>query len=108
MVTKNVATSKAPQDVDPGLRLDDVKIKPHHTGHRKRLRERFLKNGSESLADYELLEMILFPAKPMGDVKPLAKGLLAKFGSFGQVLMAEPIELAKVEGVGEAAITTSK
>lgn len=82
--------------------------KPHHTGHRKRLRERFLKSGSESLADYELLEMILFPAKPMGDVKPLAKALLAKFGSFGQVLHAETGELAKVEGVGEAAITAIK
>jgi len=85
-----------------------LKEKPHHTGHRKRLRERFLSNGPEALADYELLEMILFPAKPMGDVKPLAKSLLLKFGSFGQVLMAEPAELAKVEGVGEAAITAIK
>ncbi len=84
------------------------KEKPHYTGHRKRLRERFLNNGSEALADYEVLEMILFPAKPMGDVKPMAKALLAKFGSFGKVLMAEPSELAKVEGVGEAAIVAIK
>lgn len=82
--------------------------KPHHTGHRKRLRERFLKNGSEALADYEILEMILFPAKPMGDVKPMAKALLAKFGSFGKVLMAEPSELTKVDGVGEAAVVAIK
>lgn len=82
--------------------------KPHHIGHRKRLRDRFLKNGSEALADYELLEMILFPAKPMGDVKPLAKALLANFGSFGKVLMAEASELGKVEGVGEAAVTAIK
>jgi len=85
-----------------------VKAKPLHTGHRKRLRERFLKNGAEALADYELLEMILFPAKPMGDVKPLSKALLATFGSFGKVLMAEPAELQKVEGIGEAAVVAIK
>lgn len=84
------------------------KEKPHHVGHRKRLRERFLKQGAEAFADYELLEMILFPAKPMGDVKPMAKALLARFGGFGRVLMADPGELAKVEGVGEAAITAIK
>jgi DNA repair protein RadC len=85
-----------------------TKVKPHYTGHRKRLRERFLKAGSEMLPDYELLEMILFPAKPVGDVKPMAKALLASFGSFGKVLMAEPSELMKVEGVGEAAVVAIK
>lgn len=82
--------------------------KPHHTGHRKRLRERFLNNGPEALADYELLEMILFPAKPMGDVKPMAKALIAKFGSFGKAMLAEPHELMKVEGVNEAAVVAMK
>ena len=53
---------------------------PHYAGHRKRLKQRFLAEP-KALADYELLEMILFPAKPMGDVKPLAKALLARFGS---------------------------
>jgi DNA repair protein RadC len=85
-----------------------TKEKPSHTGHRKRLRERFLSQGAEALADYELLEMILFPAKPMGDVKPLAKALLKQFGNFGAVLMAEKNELAKVEGVGEAAVVAIK
>lgn len=88
-----------------------VKIKdakPHHTGHRKRLRERLLAHGPEVMADYELLEMILFPAKPMGDVKPLAKALLERFGSFGSVLHAEPAELMKVKDVGEAAVMTIK
>jgi DNA repair protein RadC len=85
-----------------------LKIKSHHTGHRKRLRERFLKSGAESLADYELLEMILFPAKPIGDVKPMAKDLLATFGSFGKILLAEPAELQKVEGVGDAAVVAIK
>ncbi len=82
--------------------------KPHYTGHRKRLRERFLNAGEDALADYEMLELILFPAKPMGDVKPLAKGLLAKFGSFGKVLLAAPTELLKVEGVNEAAVVALK
>lgn len=82
--------------------------KPHHTGHRKRLRERFLNAGPGALADYELLEMILFPAKPMGDVKPMAKDLIKAFGSFGQVMVAEPIELMKVAGVNEAAVVAIK
>ncbi len=86
----------------------EVKEKPHYTGHRKRLRERFLHNGPEALADYEILEMILFPAKPVGDVKPMAKALLDGFGSFGQVLLATPQELMKVKGVNEAAIVAIK
>ncbi len=83
-------------------------VKPHYAGHRKRLRERFLKSGPESLPDYELLEMILFPAKPVGDVKPMAKALIAMFGSFGRVLTAEPALLMKVEGVNEAAVVAIK
>ena len=86
----------------------EVKPKPHYTGHRKRLRERFLTVGPEALADYELLEMILFPAKPIGDVKPMAKDLIAKFGSFGRVLMAEPNELMNIEGVNVAAVAAIK
>lgn len=88
--------------------MTDTLEKPHYTGHRKRLRERFLTNGPEALADYELLEMILFPAKPMGDVKPMAKTLIASFGSFGQVLYAEPQALMKVEGVNEGAVVAIK
>ena len=84
------------------------KAKPHHAGHRKRLRERFLLAGPESLADYELLEMILFPAKPIGDVKPMAKDLISAFGSFGQVLFAEPHELMQVDGVNDAAVVAIK
>jgi DNA repair protein RadC len=82
--------------------------KPAHTGHRKRLRDRFLQHGAEALADYELLEVILFPAKPIGDTKPMAKALLKHFGSFGQVLLAEPQALLKVESVNEAAVVAIK
>ena len=55
-----------------------------------------------------MLELILFPAKPLGDVKPLAKALLVAFGSFAKVLHAQPVELLKVEGVNEAAVVAIK
>jgi DNA repair protein RadC len=104
----NCSPRPQPENFSRPMSDELTKVKPHYTGHRKRLRERFLKSGSEALPDYELLEMILFPAKPVGDVKPMAKALLAAFGSFGKVLMAEPIELMKVEGVGEAAVVAIK
>jgi hypothetical protein len=55
---------------------------PHFHGHRDRLRARFREAGSDALADYEMLELILFRAIPVRDVKPLAKELLARFGSW--------------------------
>lgn len=61
---------------------------PHHSGHRDRLRERFVKGGVEALADYEILELILFLALPRRDVKPLAKKLIQSFGSFNGVFHA--------------------
>lgn len=77
-------------------------------GHRQRLRERFLKAGPEALAEYEMLEMILFAAHPRGDVKPLAKKLLHRFGSFAKTVHAPATELAQVNGMGEAAISALK
>ncbi len=82
--------------------------KPHFHGHRKRLRERFLQAGPQALAEYELLEMVLFPAKPQGDVKPLAKQLLSTFGDFAGVMNAQPGALMAVDGVGEAAVGAIK
>ena len=61
---------------------------PHHSGHRDRLRERFVKGGVEALADYEILELILFLALPRRDVKPLAKKLIQSFGSLNKVFHA--------------------
>ncbi len=81
--------------------------KPHYHGHRKRLRERFL-NEPKAVADYELLEIILFSASARSDVKPLAKELIAKFGTLAKVLTADGVDLAKVEGINEAAITAIK
>jgi len=82
--------------------------KPHYTGHRQRLREKFLKSGKDALADYELLELILYGAKPRGDTKPLAKELIKKFGSLAGVIKADINELNKIKGLGEAGITTIK
>lgn len=76
---------------------------PHYVGHRKRLRQRFLNNGADALHDYELVELLLFGAIPRGDVKPLAKRLLEKFGSFGDVVSADPQTLILEDGIGEAA-----
>ncbi len=81
---------------------------PHYHGHRQRLRDRFLEAGPAALADYELLELVLFRAIPRRDVKPLAKELLKKFGSFAEVVSATPARLAEVAGLGEAAIAELK
>src|SRR4029077_20316396 len=62
----------------------DVPPVPHYHGHRERLRARFLAAGSDALPDYELLELVLFGAIPRRDVKPLAKSLLGRFGSFAE------------------------
>jgi len=77
--------------------------KPHYAGHRERLRDRAMAGGLAALPDYEVLELFLFRSIPRGDVKPLAKQLLARFGSLGGVLGATSEELRTVAGVGEAA-----
>ena len=59
---------------------------PHFLGHRERLKTRFRELGAERLADYELLELILFQVVPRRDTKPIAKALLSRFGSFSEVL----------------------
>jgi len=81
---------------------------PHYYGHRERLRERFRHAGAEAINDYELLELLLFRAIPRRDVKPLAKNLIATFGSFAEVISAPIARLAKVEGLGTTAITELK
>ena len=81
---------------------------PHFLGHRERLRDRFRRGGNTALSDYEFLELILFRAVPRRDVKPLAKGLMARFGSYAEVLAARPERLAEVAGLGESAILELK
>jgi len=78
------------------------------TGHRARLRDRLLKGGAEALADYEVLEYLLFAGNPRGDTKPLAKDLLKQFGSLAGVLNADPKALQRVKGVGETTAAALK
>jgi len=88
----------------PGL----AEAAPHYHGHRERLRARFRESGPDAIPDYELLELLLFRAIPQKDVKPIAKALLEKFGSFAEVISAPPARLAEVPGIKDAAITEFK
>ena len=84
--------------------MDDT---PHYAGHRSRLRERFKKAGG-SLADYELIELLLMAAMPRRDVKPIAKALLKRYGSFAAVLNADFRSLIETNGIGEVAAVSLK
>lgn len=79
------------------------KVKKHYEGHRERLRQRFDEAGPDALADYELLEMVLFRSVPRADTKAPAKALLERFGSIGEVLGAPQSRLKEVPGIGDAA-----
>ena len=81
---------------------------PHYSGHRERLRQRFRDAGADALSDYELLEAVLFRALPRRDVKPLAKTLIATFGSFSEVISAPVTRLAGVKGLAKSTITELK
>ncbi|WP_026605872.1 RadC family protein [Methylocapsa acidiphila] len=94
--------TKAPASSDPAGEP------PHYLGHRERLRERFNKGGADALADYELLELILFRAMPRRDVKPLAKALIGRFGSFAEAIAARPERLREIDGLGDAAVVELK
>jgi len=92
-----VTTAHQKREADPSLR-----------GHRDRLRQRFLDGGEAALPDYELLEIILFAGSPRADVKPVAKRVIAEFGSLANVLAAPVSDLARTEGVGQAGIAAIK
>ncbi len=77
---------------------------PHYHGHRDRVKQRLLESDGEALADYELLEAILFRALPRRDTKPIAKELLQRFGSFAEVINASEGELRKIKWIKDAAI----
>ncbi len=81
---------------------------PHYHGHRERLRTRFRDACSDALTDYELLEIVLFRSIPRRNFKPMCKDLIARFGSFAEVLAAPQQRLAESKGLGEAAITDLK
>ncbi|MBY0383028.1 MAG: DNA repair protein RadC [Xanthobacteraceae bacterium] len=96
------------QDADSPSKRSGFAEAPHYHGHRERLRDRFRDAGPDALSDYELLEMVLFRALPRRDVKPLAKSLITKFGSFAETVHAPEARLREISGLGEAAITEIK
>jgi DNA repair protein RadC len=83
-------------------KMPAVQIKPHYHDHRARLRQRFEEAGDSALADYELLELMLFRTIPRQDTKPLAKALLTRFGNLAEVLAAPAARIAEVSGAGAA------
>lgn len=72
-----------------------------YLGHRKRLRERYVKNGYEALQDYEIIELLLTFVKQRVDTKPLAKQLIKKYGTIEEILKADIKDLKEIEGVGD-------
>jgi len=97
------SAAEVPDTEDIGIR--DLS---HLKGHRKRLRERFMRAGPLALADYEMLELVMFRAVPQGDLNRTAKELLTVFGDFNHVIAASPTRLAEVRGVGPAIIQEFK
>lgn len=81
-----------------GTQEDDA----HYHGHRDRLRTRYKDHGDTALADYEILELLLFRLIPRRDTKPIAKALLERFGTLAGVFGASPALLQEVKGIGEA------
>jgi len=82
--------------------------KAHYLGHRQRLRNRFLKDMGAGFSDYELVELLLFLAHPRTEVKPLAKDLIARFGSYADLMAANPAEIKEVRGAGDSTIVALK
>jgi DNA repair protein RadC len=94
--------------LDLGLATPIPPPPPGPEGHRARMRQKLLASGAEALLDHELLEMVLFLALPRRDTKPIARALLARFGSFADVIAAPPADLARIEGLGEAGLAALK
>jgi DNA repair protein RadC len=83
-------------------------VAPGYTGHRERLRARFMQGGADALPDYELLELVLFRAIPRRDTKDLAKRLIARFGTFAEVVHAPEPLLKEVSGAGDRVVEELK
>ena len=88
--------------------MPEAADKPHYHGHRQRLRARFMATAGDGMPDYEILELLLAQVIPRADTKPVAKALLARFGSLGEVLSAAPEALQQVRGVGESSAVALK
>ncbi|WP_208434222.1 RadC family protein [Bartonella taylorii] len=80
----------------------------HYQGHRERLRKRYLKSKGNAIEDYEYLELLLFRTIPRANTKPIAKSLIARFGSLADVLGADIHRLQEIQGCGPATATDLK
>jgi DNA repair protein RadC len=105
-------TARSSRPRKAGRQVSDVELPfegaPHYLGHRERLRERFLTGGADAMPDYELMELTLFAAVPRRDVKPLAKALIVRFGSFAEAIAAPRERIMEVEGASESVATHLK
>ena len=106
LATDPPANADAPAAAGDPEALPFPSTGPH--GHRARLREKLIGRGAEALADYELLEMLLFFAQPRGDTKPLAKAIINHFGSFAAVLAASQRDLFAAPGLGMHGVAAIK
>lgn len=91
-----------------GRQMAEPPAPPGHLGHRDRMRQKLLLAGPDALADYELMEMVLFLALPRQDTKPIARALIARFGSFANAIAAPLTELRQVEGIKDAGAAALK
>ncbi|WP_037084492.1 RadC family protein [Neorhizobium vignae] len=91
-----------PKAIKKPASMDDEESGAHYHGHRERLKTKYREHGDTGLADYEILELLLFRSIPRRDTKPLAKALIARFGTLAGVLGAPLGLLQEVKGVGEA------
>ena len=88
--------------------MQEEKLEKHYLGHRKRLKEKFLKTDFSNWQDYEILEFALMFVIPRKDTKLIAKNLIKKFGSLKQVLHTDIEKLFEVKGIKEHSVTFIK
>ena len=91
-----MAKSKIPK------KPDNLNVKHIGTGHRKRLRDRFLQSGLSGFLDYEVIELLLTLGTPRKDCKQAAKMAIKKFGGLRGVSDANPVDLQQIKGIGQS------
>lgn len=100
-LTSNSSLSPIPEIKNKKLQKNSQTNK-HYQGHRERLRKRYLKSKGNAIEDYEYLELLLFRTIPRANTKPIAKNLIARFGSLADVLGADIHRLQEIPGCGPA------
>ena len=107
---ERLAAAVNQKPAEPSLPLGDPRPPSPITadGHRARMRARLLSAGPDSVADHEMLEMVLFLALPRRDTKPIARALLTRFGSFAAAISAPLPDLRRIEGLGDAGAAALK